>query len=106
MFIPAHDQPQGGAAASQLGGPSEARGTHLLLDSKDVLRHPTWPQKSVWQGSDPIRHRLTQSYCETWQTKAPLPTGQTSSLLGTGSWGRTLQASTMPTLSSASRTVS
>lgn len=39
------------------------------------------PQKSVWHGSDPSGHRLTESYCETWRTEATAATGQASSLL-------------------------
>lgn len=51
------------------------------FDGRDVLRHPAWPQKSVWHGSDPSGRRLTDSYCETWRTEAPAATGQASSLL-------------------------
>lgn len=52
------------------------------FDGRDVLRHPAWPQKSVWHGSDPSGRRLTESYCETWRTEAAGATGQASSLLG------------------------
>uniref|UniRef100_G1TVH4 Collagenase NC10/endostatin domain-containing protein n=1 Tax=Oryctolagus cuniculus TaxID=9986 RepID=G1TVH4_RABIT len=51
------------------------------FDGRDILRHPAWPQKSVWHGSDPSGRRLTNSYCETWRTEAPTATGQASSLL-------------------------
>lgn len=57
-------------------------GTRILsFDGRDVLQHPTWPQKSVWHGSDPSGRRLTESYCETWRTEAATATGQASSLL-------------------------
>lgn len=51
------------------------------FDGRDVLRHPAWPQKSVWHGSDPSGRRLMESYCETWRTEATGATGQASSLL-------------------------
>lgn len=51
------------------------------FDGRDVLRHPAWPQKSVWHGSDPSGRRLMESYCETWRTEATGVTGQASSLL-------------------------
>lgn len=50
------------------------------FDGRDVLRHPAWPQKSVWHGSDPSGRRLTESYCETWRTEAPGTVGQASPL--------------------------
>lgn len=59
------------------------------FDGRDVLRHPAWPQKSVWHGSDPSGRRLTESYCETWRTEAVGATGQASSLLA----GRLLEQS-------------
>nr|AXE43012.1 recombinant human endostatin [synthetic construct] len=63
-------------------GPLKPGARIFSFDGKDVLRHPTWPQKSVWHGSDPNGRRLTESYCETWRTEAPSATGQASSLLG------------------------
>lgn len=51
------------------------------FDGRDVLRHPAWPQKSVWHGSDPSGRRLTENYCETWRTEAAGATGQASPLL-------------------------
>lgn len=51
------------------------------FDGRDVLRHPAWPQKSIWHGSDPSGRRLMENYCETWRTEASEATGQASSLL-------------------------
>lgn len=59
------------------------------FDGRDVLRHPAWPQKNVWHGSDPSGRRLTESYCEAWRTEAVAATGQASSLLS----GRLLEQS-------------
>lgn len=50
------------------------------FDGRDVLRHPAWPQKSVWHGSDPSGRRLTESYCEMWLTEAPGTQGQAAPL--------------------------
>nr|AAF01310.1 type XVIII collagen [Homo sapiens] len=63
-------------------GPLKPGARIFSFNGKDVLTHPTWPQKSVWHGSDPNGRRLTESYCETWRTEAPSATGQAYSLLG------------------------
>uniref|UniRef100_A0A7M4FW66 Collagenase NC10/endostatin domain-containing protein n=1 Tax=Crocodylus porosus TaxID=8502 RepID=A0A7M4FW66_CROPO len=56
-------------------------GAHILsFNGKDILRDSTWPQKSVWHGSDSKGRRLTENYCETWRTDSSVVTGQASSL--------------------------
>lgn len=73
--------PSWGALFSGSQGQLKPGARIFSFDGRDVLQHPTWPQKSVWHGSDPSGRRLTDSYCETWRTEAGTATGQASSLL-------------------------
>uniref|UniRef100_A0A8C9QGX5 Collagenase NC10/endostatin domain-containing protein n=1 Tax=Spermophilus dauricus TaxID=99837 RepID=A0A8C9QGX5_SPEDA len=69
------------ALFSGSGGQLKPGARIFSFDGRDILRHPAWPQKSVWHGSDPSGRRLTESYCEAWRTEAAGAMGPASPLL-------------------------